>query len=96
MRPLPRSRTRSREGGRAPALTLVLSPLAATRESGCIYFHKWYVEHLKEHFAKEQAAGEEIRGGKSFYRGAPTAVDEFAAKVDACSGACGGGKEAEW
>ncbi|GAA5905784.1 hypothetical protein JCM8208_000897 [Rhodotorula glutinis] len=71
-------------------------PLHPTRESGCIYFQKWYVEHLKEHHTKEQAAGTEIRGGKSFYRGAPTDVDDFAAQVDACSGACGGGKEAEW
>ena len=85
-------------GGSRRAHRLTRPPLlpAAFRESGCIYFQRWYVEHLKEHFAKEQAAGAEITGGKSFYRGAPTDVDDFAAKVDACSGACGGGKEAEW
>lgn len=49
---------------------------AAERESGVIYFHKLYIQTLKEQFDKEKAAGQEIRSGQtSLYRGKETEVE---------------------
>lgn len=70
---------------------------AAKRESGVIYFHKMYIETLKEHFEKEKAAGHEIRGAKTLYRGKETEADSFASELESCGGSCGSsGTAAEW
>lgn len=70
---------------------------AAERESGVIYFHKMHLKILQEHFEKEKAAGHEIRGGKTLYRGKETAADSFASELETCGGGCGGGAAGtEW
>ncbi|GAA5950446.1 hypothetical protein JCM21900_004807 [Sporobolomyces salmonicolor] len=72
-------------------------PLHPTREAGVVYFQQKHIETLKQHFEKEQAAGHEIRGGTTLYRGVDTDADTFVKDVEGCSGACGtGGKENEW
>ncbi|GAA5987355.1 hypothetical protein JCM10908_001924 [Rhodotorula pacifica] len=72
-------------------------PLHPERESGVIYFHKMHIKLLQDHFEKEKAAGHEIRGGKTLYRGKETAADSFASELESCGGSCGGGAAAtEW
>lgn len=56
-----------------------------------------YLQTLQEHFEKEKAAGHEIRGGKTLYRGKDTEADSFASELESCGGSCGGGGAAtDW
>jgi hypothetical protein len=71
-------------------------PIHPVKEAGVAFFQKTHIETLKKHFEKEQYVGHEIRGGTTLYKGTEGADDAFVKEVEGCSGACGGGKEAEW